>query len=248
MNKIYLIFGVMCVAVLAVSGQTTIQLNGATVMDQVQAKLKAAPSTSPKALAEVANRLAAQQGYGFGFDPDNFKERNVTVRGRQLARFDLIGTDGRKLEFISERRGDHPCGTWTEFPVTRVKGNVFDLVSDGNTYPTRIPRQFARDNMELVDSSLRRVIRRWDVPMDSTPEAISADGTKIYLFTELDQLYLEVDSLGKYRYVPSDAPNLIKKHTDLTNFPEDKKNAYLSFRRFTQGATLYTIRYSGPCT
>jgi len=239
---------VILLAVSILSSQTPIKLAAPTVMDDVRAKLSAEPSIPSQKLADLANKLAARQGYGFGFDPGGFKERSVTSGSVKMSRYDLWSTDGKRLRFIAPERGDHPCGTWTEFPVGWVKGGAFGLTSDGQVYATRIPRQFGRDDIALVDRSLRKTFRRWDVPMDSTPEAISGDGTKIYLYTELDQLFLEVDSLGKYRYVASNTAGLVKNHVDLKKFPKDKKNDYIGYRQFKNGGVSYYIKFSWPCT
>ncbi len=239
---------IMCLSVCVAFGQAQIRLTEPTVMKNLRAKLAVEPTISLQKFAAMANKLAARQGYGFGFDPGTFKERSVRIGGAKLSGYRLRGTDGTRREFVAPEREDYPCGTREEFPVSWVKGKAFGFISRGKLYSTLIPRQFGRDEMVLVDHSLRTAIRQWDVPIDSVPEAISTDGTKVYLATELGQLYLEIDPMGTYRYVPSDASGLLKQYVDLTKFPKDKDNDYLGYREFRNQNSSYYIKFSWACT
>jgi hypothetical protein len=50
--------------------------------------------------------------------------------------------------------------------------------------------EFRLEEIELVDETMKRVIRKWEVPNETYPVGISADGRTLYLpveFTEGDQ-------------------------------------------------------------
>lgn len=232
----------------AMYAQASLELKAPAIFEQLEQRKATNRSINAEGLAEVANGFAREQGFPFGFDPANFRERVRTVRGKRTAYYDLVGVNGRRLRFAAPERGDHPCGTHTEFPVRRLSGSTFDLVSGGKTYPTRIPKQFVTDQIELVDATLKRSLAKWLVPMDSTPVGISRDARRIYLSTEMDQLLLEIDASGNLRYVAARSPQIIRDGVDLKRFPKDKKNDYLGFRRFRSGRTTHFVKFSHPCT
>ncbi len=248
MKSSCLIFALISFFSLSLSAQHSIRLQAATVIDELEAKLVAEPSITAELLAEAGNRLAKKQGYGFIFDPGSFKERIVKIAGKNLARFDLTTLGGRKVRFLSAERGDHPCGTWAEFPVSRVTSRTFTLISDGKTYDMVIPKQFGMDEIVLVDKSFHKMIHRWTVPLDSTPAGISQDGTKIYIQSGIAAIFIEIDAKGHYKYVATDDKDILKTGVDLEKFPKDKNNDYLGFRLFTSGKTTYLIKFSHPCT
>ena len=111
-----------------------------------------------------------------------------------------------------------------------------------------MPNNFTVDEVKLVDASLRRTVRTWVVPMDLVPEAISRDGAKIYMNTFTDKLFIEIDQLGRYRYVAYDPATMLINGVDLKKFPKEKDNDYLGFRRFKSGKKTHTIKFSHPCT
>src|SRR5262245_1311422 len=51
------------------------------------------------------------------------------------------------------------------------------------------PVEFRLEEIELVDETMKRVIRKWEVPNETFPIGVSADGRILYLpveFTESD--------------------------------------------------------------
>jgi hypothetical protein len=56
-------------------------------------------------------------------------------------------------------------------------------------YLLKRPVEFRLEEMELVDETMKRVIRKWEVPNETNPVGISADGRTLYIpveFTEGD--------------------------------------------------------------
>jgi hypothetical protein len=235
--------------VFSLSAQTSVRLDPAIVERLLEEKLAADPGIPAASLADYGNKLAAVHGYSFGFDPTTFKESPVTVGTEKLGRYDLVPVGGgRPLAFLVPERIEHPCGTWNALPVLSASPRSLTVVGGGKTLDVSIPTEFVVDEMELVDATLKTVLRRWTVPMDSTPAAISPDGRRLFLFGPLDQIYLEVDESGKYRFAPVTTPSILKQGIDLKKFPKDKDNDYLGFRRFRNSRSVYTIKFSHPCT
>jgi hypothetical protein len=63
-------------------------------------------------------------------------------------------------------------------------------VLDGKKYLLKRPVEFRLEEIELVDETMKRVIRKWEVPNETFPIGVSADGRILYLpveFTESDR-------------------------------------------------------------
>ena len=121
--------------------------------------------------------------------------------------------------------------------------------------------------MELVDETMKRVIRKWETPDETFPIGISADGRTLYLpveFTESDHdasMWL-LWQQGKKSYpssVLAISPTGIRfevaakalagqESEDILDFPKDPDNAYLGYKRFRVKGKTHIIRFSYPCT
>jgi hypothetical protein len=120
------------------------------------------------------------------------------------------------------------------------------LLLKGKQYRLKRPRLYKLDEMSLDDASMKRVIRTWEVPQQSVPLGISADGTRLYMNTEAERLALEISQTGISFKALSRVE--IQNGVDVDKHPMDKKNAYLAFMKFTSGRKSYIVRYSAPCT
>jgi hypothetical protein len=107
--------------------------------------------------------------------------------------------------------------------------------------------------MSLVDETMEKRLRTWEVPRHSIPIGVSEDGTKIYLdlgykFEETvsDKLVLEVSETGLAIRAANEVN--VQEGEWIENHPTDPKNAYLSFERFRVGDRSYIIRFTAPCT
>ena len=227
---------------LSAAGQKIPRIVVPDVEQQMLKRREANPSTRATELARMGNSIAAKSGFSFSFAPEGFKEQGAD------ARYDLNLADGRRFRVLAPLPGDHPCGIYTEFPIAGVTPILLTLVIDGKEVNVTRPKKFAMDEVTLVDSSLKRGFRTWTIPMDRYPMAISLDGTKIYVDSYIDDVFIEVDARGRLRFVAKGAEPMIVTNTDLTRFPKEKDNDYLGYRRFRAGNKSYTVKFSHPCT
>ncbi|HEV8188852.1 MAG TPA: hypothetical protein VGP83_13950, partial [Pyrinomonadaceae bacterium] len=123
--------------------------------------------------------------------------------------------------------------------------------AEGKSYRVRRTRAFFLDEAQLVDSSLKKVLRKWVVPFQIVPTGISADGTKLYLEhwsqDPADGLVLELSEDGRLAFRERAGLEL-KEGTWIEDFPKDPNNAYLSYMKFEVGNKTYIIRFTAPCT
>jgi hypothetical protein len=139
------------------------------------------------------------------------------------------------------------CGEcFFAFPSLSVTKAEILLLLKGRQYRLKRPRLFGLDEMSLVDGSMKRVLRTWEVPYQSAPIGISADGTRLYIETEFDRLALEIAPSG-VSFKPRSRVE-IQNGKAVQGQTRDPKNAYLAFMRFGSGKKSYVIRYSSPCT
>ena len=227
---------------LPVAGQKIPRIVVPDVEQQMLKRREANPIIRATELARMGNSIAAKSGFSFSFAPEGFKEQGAD------ARYDLNLADGRKFRVLAPLPGDHPCGIYTEFPVAGVTSTLLTLIVDGEEINLTRPKKFAMDEIVLVDRSLKRKLRTWTVPMDRSPKGISQDGTKIYVSSYVDDVFIEVDARGRLRFVAQGEEPMIVTSTDLTRFPKEKDNDYLGFRRFRAGNKSYTVKFSHPCT
>ncbi len=137
-------------------------------------------------------------------------------------------------------------------------------------YQFKRPKQFVLDKMDLMDATMKKVIRSWEVPTQDFPVALSEDGKILYFsvdFTEADsaagrwQLWREGEkpkqeypstllaiSAEGIKFVVAKPILARQKSEELKKHLKDPKNDYLMFRQFRVGNKSYIIRYSAPCT
>jgi len=238
--------------------QSSIHIVPANVFDELQKKLAAEPKIKPVALARYANDLLAKKGLDFQFDLCEFVERNNPApRGRgaqarvRTYKLPMKQTDGLQVTCetrVSDEEGNGMCGEcFFSIPVTKVTKREIELVAGGKKYLLVRPPSFHLDEMSLVDQSMRRVLRTWQVPDQDEPIGVSSDGTKLYLGTAIESLILEISDSSSLRILAREEVTLTKGET-VQKHPTDPKNAYLSFMRFRVGGRSLVIRYSEPCT
>ena len=155
-------------------------------------------------------------------------------------------------DFAIENPYESLCGEcWASVPSLQVTNKEMALIAEGKRYRVRRPPSFILDEAQLVDETLKKVLRTWQLPYQAVPIGISADGTKLYLdfYTdyELDHLVLEVSENGP----PQFRDRAVIKSTEgksIEDHPKDPTNAYLSFVSFRVGEKSYRIKFSAPCT
>src|SRR5262249_31907959 len=140
-------------------------------------------------------------------------------------------------------------------------------VLDGKKYLLKRPVEFRLEEIELVDETMKRVIRKWEVPNETFPIGVSADGRTLYLpveFTEGDQdanMWLQ-GGQGKKSYPSSvlaisptgfrfevAAKALVDQNIEETrDIPASPDSDGLSFKLVRVKGKTYVIRYPGVCT
>jgi hypothetical protein len=245
-------------AIPAQTRPSSIKIVPANVFDELQKKLAAEPKIKPAELARYANGLLAKKGLDFQFDLCEFVQRNnPTPRGRaaqakvRTYKLPMKQTDGRQVTFetrLSEEEGNGMCGEcFFSIPAAKVTKQEIELVTGGKKYLLVRPPSFHLDEMSLVDQSMRKVLRTWQVPDQGEPLGVSSDGTKVYLETAIESLILEISESSSMRILAREEVTLPKGET-VQKHPTDPKNAYLSFMRFRFGGRSLVIRFSEPCT
>ncbi len=245
----------------AIARKDTIRIVTTSYLELVAKKI-AQPGTTPEEAAEYANSLMAKNGFDYEFDAcpivrANRHPRSIDQYGTEkIYYYSFVGVNGRKLRF--ELTGDPAealCGECAfEIPLLRVTSKELLVVSGGKQQLVKRPTGFELKKISIMDSSMRRTLRTWEVPLDTELAGVSQDGTKIYL--ELLNNYQPEDLVKKVvleasqsglrfmarNQLPTQSSEYVKHH------PKDPRDPYLAFRRFRVGHKSYIIRYDAPCT
>lgn len=249
------------------SHHTAVKLVPATLIADVRQKMEAEPGISSQQLAQYANELLVKKGFDFQFDLCEFVARhNPSRREEQRIRrksvirpeadhqykLPLTQTNGRRLVLeataTEEQMESGLCGEcFFSVPANRVTRIEIEMFVGGRKYQVHRPSLWSLDEISLVDASMRRALRTWQVPDQTTPFGVSHDGAKLYLETGIDALILEISATSALRFVARDQLRL-PPGEDIENGPSDPKNAYLSYKRFRFGKKTLILRYSAPCT
>ena len=238
--------------------QATIKIVPSNIFDELQKKLEAEPMIKLAALAKYGNDLLPRKGLDYQFDLCEFLQRNNPTypKGRALRagsrayRLPMKQTDGRPVIFearVSDGEGGLCGECFVSIPVTRVTLREIELVAGGRKYLVARPSSFTLDEISLVDQSMRRVLRTWQVDYGQQPLGVSSDGTKLYVSTAMENLILEISESAAMRILARDEAKL-PPGEEVQRHPTDPKNAYLSFMRFRFGGRSLIVRYSEPCT
>ena len=240
------------------SGQTrVVNVSESNVLSAVADRKKKHPAITPAELSLYANELLQQRGFDYDFDVCDIlpRRKRMSTADSLTARHQLSLTNGERATFAFriDNLQDALCGEcFTPLPSLQVTKHEILLLAGGKRYRVRRPPSFTLDEMDLVDSTMKKVLRTWQVPFQTIPVGISADGTKLYLefwqFGELDDLVLELSADGIPAFRARSEAGLQSEGEWIENFPKDFKNAYLAFKRFKAGNKNYIIKFITPCT
>ena len=219
------------------------------------------PGVTAEEAAEYANRLLAIHGFDYWFDacpvvkanrhPKTIADKDGVTKSYN---YSFVRADGRRIKM--QLIGDPTsalCGECEfDIPLLRVTKQQLLVVSDGKQYLVRRPPGFHLEEISVVDRSMKRILRTWEVPHDTGPVGISEDGTKIYLqllnnYTEdlFNRIVIEVsESTIRFRALSQVAA---RDGELVTNHP-GPRDSYLTFKRFRIANKQYIIRYYAPCT
>ncbi|HZS08633.1 MAG TPA: hypothetical protein VFD58_27615 [Blastocatellia bacterium] len=252
-----------------------LKLKPSSLVEDVRRQLEKHPAMTAKEVTAYANSLLVKKGFNYGFATADFiRKHNVKPVGArdyiQTLRFSLEQPDGVKVT-LQSRVEEGRCGEFfADIPALRVTRQEIVALLDGRIQRFRRPKEFDLDEMELLNEAMKQVIRKWEVPDQTYPLGISADGQTLYVpvnFSKADseavgQVLWKGEQPEKLRYPLSVlaisssgirfevAAEVLRqqKSEEITSYPKDPNNDYLAFRKFRVGGKTYIIRYSSPCT
>lgn len=239
----------------AIAQTPILSVDAPDVVSKVSERARQTPSLTPVELAAYGNDLIAKNGFDYRFDVCEAlnHDRSRTPIAKSLTH-KMTLTSGRKTSFrftIGDPDGGMCGECWTSIPLLQITSKDMTLLAEGKRYRVRRPSSFYLDDVQLVDETLKKVSRTWQLPFQAMPIGMSADGTKLYVNfyngLGLDQLVLEVPETGPPQFreravIKSSEPKVIEDH------PKDPKNAYLSFTSLRVGEKVYRLKFSAPCT
>ena len=241
----------------AQKGSRVVSISPSDVIKKVSERARQKPSLSAAELAAFGNELVARNGFDYQFDLcDILNHRNPTrsTPAEFFRNYPMTLTGGGKLTFKIPIINPYEslCGEcWSAIPSFQVTSKEMALIAQGKRYRVRRPKSFILDEAQLVDETLKKVLRTWQMPYQAVPVGISPDGTKLYLDfyggLDLDHLVLEVPENGTPQFrdravIQSGEGKSIEDH------PKDPNNGYLSFMSFQVGGKTYRVKFSAPCT
>jgi hypothetical protein len=233
-------------------------LKPTNIIESVMRRKAASPALSAAGLARYANELLARTGFSYDFDscevymphapPANTPLGTAVVFDHRLTRL-----DGREVafRFVTDNMGA-PCGEcYLSVPALRVTKREFTVVADGTVYNLKRPASFRLDEAQLLDASMKRVLRTWQLPYQAVPEGVSPDWRSLYLGfytgTGLDELLLEISEDGRPRFRVR-AGAFAGGGEWITERPNDPNDTFEGYMRFRAGGRSHVIRFTGPCT
>lgn len=244
------------------------------------------PGASAERITAYANSALQKYGYIYKFNICKFIDRkkleplnsghDPTVTSIYYLPFDLARGGRRSFKIPVEDVG--PCTyCFTLIPAINVTSQNILAVLDGKKYLLKRPADFPLSQADLVDETMKRAIRKWEIPSQTYLIGISADGRTLYLPVEFTESDLDANIMwlqgkqGKKRYPTSvlaispagirfelaakalvadqESEEILGQECeDILDFPEDTKGDYSACRRFRVKGKTYIVRYSGPCT
>ncbi len=242
------------------------------------------PGVSAERITTYANSVLQQYGYIYKFYICDFIESrkleplNPGHAPSELSIYSLpldLAKGGRRAFKIPVDEGPCTyCFTW--IPAINVTSQNILAVLDGKKYLLKRPADFPLSQAELVDKTMKRGIRKWEMPSQDFPIGMSADGLTLYLPVEFTESDLDANMWLLWKEGKKSYPSAVlaispagirfevsakalgadqepeeilgQECEDILDFPEDTKGDYSACRRFRIKGKTYIIRYSGPCT
>lgn len=259
MKLVFALLSIITLATLLVAQSPrplVLKVRESNILSEIAERKKIQPTITAKKLTAFANELLEKKGFDYSFEVcDILSSRDKKSTASSMSkRYRASLTNGQELMLNLDvsNPSEGLCGEcWIRVPSRRVTEREIHLISRGKTYRIRRTSAFHLDDAQLVDETLKKVLRKWEFPDQSVPIGISPDGTKLYVDVQaqesLDDIVLEVSEDGTLAF--RDRAGLaLNEGTVLENVPSDPKNAYLSFVKFQSGNKTYIVRYTAPCT
>lgn len=234
------------------------------------------PGASAEGITAYANSALQKHGYIYEFHSCDFigskklkplnPGHDLAVLGVYSLPFDLAR--GGRPAFKIHVEGVGPCSNCVALiPALSLSSQSILAVLDGKKYLLKRPVEFRLEEIELVDETMKRVIRKWEVPNETFPIGVSADGRILYLpveFTESDSdsNWWLMGGQGKKSYPSSvfaisptgfrfevAAKALVDQNIEETRYiPASPDRHGLSFMLVRVKGKTYVIRYPVVCT
>ena len=239
--------------------------------------MKENPSWSAKELTDFGNQILLKEGYDYTFDwTPKGKENKANLpkaytkdtKDYYPFKYQFTDIKGKLQPFqLMNDSFEHPCFSVIDIPVIKVNKKTMTVISEGKKIELKRPKDFYLEEFVLVDKDMKRVIRKWQVPIDATPFGISNDGKKVYFESwEFFQdetagykekpikLAIEVSEDGSLKFVTNDSADIIKNGEDFRK-PQDLKPGDIlyksgesSFMLFKSGEKEFIINFPYVCT
>lgn len=248
-----------------------LELKPSAIEEEMEHFVESHPGISAEEVTARANSLLEKKGFDYHFEISGFIEtlklQPVDPSEESVYRFPLNLVKGGRLS-LQCSLSFGPCGEFfAGIPSLKVTSSGILSVLDRKRYLFKRPADFRLDDMKLVDATKRKVMRKWEVPLQTYPIGISLDGQTLYLPVRfggddddaIRQLLWEKDRKGFPFSVLAISATGIRfevaakmlagqESEEIEDAPKDPENAYLAFRRFRIGRKTYIVRYSQPCT
>ncbi|MGI8670424.1 MAG: hypothetical protein ACR2J3_11380 [Aridibacter sp.] len=214
-------------------------------------------------LAKFANSIIDKTGVNYRFEMDKktcelvdkefekSKNKNLNQLYLKGAFVPEIG-DETVLNFPISKQNKGACGECLiNLPLASATKNYFMLILQKNLLNFNIPKGFTYKKVSLVDNqNLSEIKNFWIIPFQTTPIAVSNDGTILYTnidYQGLDELAYQIFSNGVIQFIAKEKIDLKEKTEYLKDFPEDKNVNNLTYMSFGSGKGKRTLKFSAPC-
>lgn len=241
----------------------------ANVLEAMYFKERAESDITPARLAAYGNALVARRGLDHAFDACAVVRANrnppraphVSESARVFTyTLRRVGGAGVRFQLVTDvipedLTAGGTCGEcFFAVPALRVsETEMLVVAAGGRRFRLARPPGFLLDEVSLVDETLRRSRRTWQLPYQATPLGLSPDRARLYLPLPNfegeawdEKLAVEISDAG-VRFVPRAGLNL-PEGEPVADSPAGPQDAHQSFMRFGTGGQSYVLRSSGPCT
>lgn len=237
---------------------------------ELMEKKQANPKMSAKDLAEFGNSLIKLKGFNFDVDVANLVEQKLELNeAKKIAGDNEIDSvvafnhsftlmDGTKKTFNLTAPGFDSCCCgyyYASFPVSQITDKQLTVISNGKPYVIKRTKEiaFSQEHLLVDNQTMKKTIRKWQVPFETSPYGISQDGSKLYIEDE-SELLLEISETGLIQFVAKDSSNIITGGKDLREQPATKvgeaifKSGEDGFMKFTSGSKSFIVVFQYVCT
>lgn len=246
-------------------------ITSSNILEEINRKKTENPQITDNELADFGNKLLPQRGFNFDIDLAELIEQKNKLKETKIISVNentfervifpiqmTLKNDKQKMfQLIAPNEESCCCGYYyTEFPVSKITDKLMTIVVDGKQYQVKRIKEisFNQEHYLVDNKTKKKVIRKWQVPLESYPYGISKDGTKLYIDLEENNLLLEIVDNGNFQFVPKTASSIITNGKDLRQFPSPKvgeileKSGEYGFMKFTSGDKIFVIKFAYICT